>query len=91
LSYCQEKRSRVARFLPLIAFVLSTLETSRLTLNDFANLISPAAGESLELLGQRARQIDPAKVWQGHNGFLPRSKSFQRMHQQLPVLWFFAR
>jgi len=37
--------------------VLSTLETSRLTLNDFANLISPAAGESLELLGQRARQL----------------------------------
>jgi 2-iminoacetate synthase len=37
--------------------VLSTLELSHFTLNDFANLISPAAGESLEFLGQRARQL----------------------------------
>ncbi len=39
------------------AAVLQSLSQSRLSLADFATLISPAAAESLEPLGRRARQL----------------------------------
>ncbi len=40
-----------------LASVRTALGKPRLSLNDFATLISPAGGELLELLGQRARQM----------------------------------
>jgi 2-iminoacetate synthase len=40
-----------------LSSVRASSEKQRLSLNDFANLISPAGGELLELFGQRARRL----------------------------------
>ena len=54
------------------------------------DLISPAASELLEPLGRRAQRTDAAAVRQSHPA-VRAALSFQRMHQQLPILRLLAR
>jgi len=71
------------------AVVRQSLGESPVSLADFAHLISPAAGDLLEVLCRRSQQLTQQRFGKVIRLFAP--LSFERMHQQLQVLRFLAR
>ena len=80
------KRSQAAG----VQAVRESMAKARLSLADFAHLISPAGGGIAGAPGPAFACDDAATVRQGHPP-LRAALSFQRVHQQLPVLRFLAR